>query len=88
VVFGSAGHESCSIKIFIAAVPRAAMSTAKSISSKVSRQRICVSNGIVRCGQVRWLQRENLPRFWSRHEAKKRPVRSIKRMADIDHFVL
>jgi Resolvase, N terminal domain len=30
------------------------MITAKSISSKVSRQRICVSNGIVRCGQVRW----------------------------------
>jgi hypothetical protein len=48
-----AGHESCSTKIFKAAVPRAAMSTARSISRMVSRQGICVSNGIVRCGQVR-----------------------------------
>jgi hypothetical protein len=47
-----AGHESCSTKILIAAVPRAAKSTAKSISRMVSRRGICVSNGIVRCGQV------------------------------------
>jgi hypothetical protein len=37
------------------------MSTAKSISRMVSRQGICVSNGIVRCGQV--------------HPAKPPPVR-------------
>jgi hypothetical protein len=47
------GHESSSTKNFIAAVPRAAMSTAKSISRMVWRQGICVSNGIARYGQVR-----------------------------------
>jgi hypothetical protein len=35
-----------------AAVPRAAMSTARSISRMVSRQGICAFNGIVRCGQA------------------------------------
>jgi hypothetical protein len=47
-----AGYDNCSTKIFNAAVLRAAMSTARSISRMVSRQGICVSNGIVRCGQV------------------------------------
>jgi hypothetical protein len=42
-----AGHESWSINIFRAAVARAAMSAARSISRMVSRQGICASNVIV-----------------------------------------
>jgi hypothetical protein len=55
------------------------MSTAKSINRMVSRQGICVSNGIVRCGQVHPVTRQIAP---ARRFATAGDYQIVKRLPD------